>query len=223
MINEDQLYHLLDSKCQGEYDRFIARQLFERSDYNNDQRITLEEFVNTWLEAEHVTISKIQRENIRFPAFEQAIVQIQSKMRDLNTNTMEHQRRFVFRIIDFQGFNGQDPLFDISSNDFANASVRYSEFDRGDVVIDVDEVDQNIQILINPVSNMNSGRTSESEGKIVIPLSIYADMERHDKIFEVPTKHAGQGMIRMQAGIIYNQLQYFQKMVIQNEHQTKVI
>jgi hypothetical protein len=43
-IDEDTFYHILDSKINGEYDRFTARQLFERSDYNKDHMITINEY-----------------------------------------------------------------------------------------------------------------------------------------------------------------------------------
>ena len=49
-------------------------------------------------------------------------------------------------------------------------------------------------------------RTQDAEGKLIIPLSIYADMERHDKILSVNTKFGTEAMLRMQGGIIYNQV-----------------
>ena len=141
--------NVLSNKINGEYDRFVARQLFERSDMNKDNRISINEFVNTWLEAEHILNAKIQREKARLPAFEAAIKEIHHKNSELHGKPLENQKRFVFRIIDIKGFSSNDPVFDIRSNDYQSATVRFTEFERGDVVIDMDEIDVNVSLKVN--------------------------------------------------------------------------
>lgn len=95
--------------------------------------------------------------------------------------------------------------------------MRFSEFSHGDTVIDLDEVDKDIQILVNPGGQPGAGgQVHNAEGSLVVPLSYYVDQERHDKVFSVQTNQGGEGVIRMQGGIIYNQLQYYQKLLEQN-------
>jgi hypothetical protein len=218
-IDEDTFYHILDSKINGEYDRFTARQLFERSDYNKDRMITINEFINTWLEAEHVTLSKIQRENQKLIEISHTIDNFAQKINEQSQmGAIDQHKRFVFRILDIQDFSTPDPVFNISSNQYTSANVRFSEFQHGDSVIDLDEVDREIQILINPVGPHNA------EGTLTIPLSMYVDQERHDKVFSVQTTHGSEAVLRMQGGIIYNQLQYYQKLLEQNRmilHETE--
>jgi hypothetical protein len=210
-IDEDTFYHILDSKINGEYDRFTARQLFERSDYNKDRMITINEYINTWMEAEHVTLSKIQRENQKLIEISHTIDTFAHKINEQsNLSSIDQNKRFVFRIMDIQDFSTPDPVFNISSNQFTSANVRFSEFQHGDSVIDLDEVDREIQILINPVG------PHDAEGTLTIPLSMYVDQERHDKVFSVQTTHGSEAVLRMQGGIIYNQLQYYQKLLEQN-------
>ena len=98
-IDEETLCHILDSKVNGEFDRFTARQLFQRSDYNRDNMITINEFINTWLEAEHVTLSKIQRENQKLVEISGTIDNFARKINEQSqSGHMEQHKRFVFRI-----------------------------------------------------------------------------------------------------------------------------
>ena len=71
-ISRDELFLYLDKKCPGgTYDRNVAEQLFERMDKNYDGRISVEEFVTVFLEAEDILINKIEKSKDSIKEFTQ--------------------------------------------------------------------------------------------------------------------------------------------------------
>jgi hypothetical protein len=224
LIDQLTFFNLLDTKANHEYDRFTARQLFERSDFDKDGRITLNEFLNTWLEAEHVTISKIQREQIRLPAFQAALAEIQQKMNQASRiPNPEYRKQFIYRIVGLEGFTSRDPTFHVSTNDLDYAFVRYADFQNTDLIMDLDPTDESLRIFVNPPNIQGKLNLSEAQGRIVIPLNLWESSDRLDKTFVIPTQFSGQGSIRIQGGIVHNQQEYYKKMIQQNQTQMSEI
>jgi hypothetical protein len=224
LIDQQTFYNLLDSKAQQEYDRFTARQLFERSDFDKDGRITLNEFLNTWLEAEHVTISKIQREQIRLPAFQQALSEIQHKMDQASRiPNPEFRKQFIYRIVSLEGFTSRDPTFHVSTNDLDYAFVRYADFQNTDLIMDLNPTDESLRIFVNPPNIQGKLDLMQAQGRVVIPLNLWESTDRLDKTFVIPTAYAGEGSIRIQGGIVHNQQDYYKKMIQQNNSQMREI
>ena len=59
LVPMKELLIILDRKCKREFDRDVAFQLFERMNKDLEQRVSVDEFIKVWLQAEDILKQKI--------------------------------------------------------------------------------------------------------------------------------------------------------------------
>lgn len=63
-ISRDELYSYLDRKSGKEFDRAIANEIFDHMDKNHDNKVTINEFIKVYIEADEILRKKIETAKI---------------------------------------------------------------------------------------------------------------------------------------------------------------
>lgn len=161
----------------------------------------LSAFTGVYLEAQGRLAKKLDTERELLFNLEDNLKDINEQLQLSTQQNVPPIRQFVFRALEMNGFNCDNPVFDISTEDGGNATVQFNDFQEGDIMIDLTPNHRQIFIVI--IDN----QTQKELVSISLNFTEYEDRRRKEKL-----EKAGPFEVFYEGQLIYNKTEYYQEL-----------
>lgn len=227
----DEIMNFLTKKQNEEFDFILCQELFARLDKNNDNAVTMEEFIGSWVEVEDLIIKQIKALKKDIQKNKNEVLDHQDKLKKAKETEVIRPNGImedsVLTVLVKSAVKIIPTTADGTSNPFA--------------VLECDENTKNTSILtktlypiweeefVFPVNSKGLdlkitvlSKTSLGNsfcGQVSIPLSLLADQLKHEQYFSlVSEKGEGfQGKVLLELQWIWSKVRYLEDIIEQYE------
>lgn len=161
----------------------------------------LSAFVGVYIEAQGRLSKKLETERELLFNLEDNLKEINSQLRGSQQQNPQPIRQFVFRALEMNGFNCDNPIFDISTEDGGNATVQFNDFQEGDIMIDLTPNHKQMFVVI--IDNQNKKELMS----ISLNFGEYEDRRRKEKV-----ERLNSFEVFYEGQLIYNKNEYYQEL-----------
>lgn len=170
---------------------------------------SLDTLPEVYIEALNRLDQKMINEDADLEQYTENNKNIDAQLANISQNSLPYQKQFVFRAVQMDGVQCQNPVFDFKSQNDEHASVSFSSFIEGDVIIPISQGTNSIEI------NVINDQTNQLIHKIMISLEGFADKNRRF-VQEIDPASSKGVAIDYEGQLIYNQVDYFRGMLVMN-------
>ena len=165
----------------------------------------LETFAKIYLEADARLNGKIESERETINNINDNLNEIDGEIEKLDRFKDENKKQFVFRALEMNGFNCDNPIFDIRTKDGGSATVHFNDFQEGDIIIDLKY--NNKEIIIEIIDNY----TNKNLMEIDISLDEYSDRKRVEMV-----NRSDEYEVFFEGQLIFNKKDYYKELYTLN-------
>jgi len=162
----------------------------------------LSSFGNVYIEAQSRLTKKLETEAELQSNLEENIREINIQLRNSQQRKGPNIRQFVFRALEMNGFNCDNPIFDISTEDGGNATVHFNDFQEGDIMIDLNPEHRQMYIVI--IDNINKQELMS----LALNFTEYEDRRRKEKV-----ERFRDYEVYYEGQLIYNKGEYYSELL----------
>lgn len=221
-ISRQELYGYLDRRSGAQFDRAIADEIFEHMDKDNNEQVTINEFIKVYIEAEEMLRRKIEAAKINKESYKRQQEECLRRAEEerLNEkltaygiahNSMVHVAILEGKNLKPYGLGGAlNPYVEISLDDQQRAKTKVIS-GGPDVIWDEKatfDVVNPESLLKFTVYDSNSQLGDSFEGEVVVPLSELKDQNMHDVLLDLFDQNGtlGRGQLHVKLQWIHSKV-----------------
>lgn len=225
-ISKPELYAYLDRKSGGPFDRGIADEIFERMDKDYNGRITVNEFIKVYIEADEMLRKKIESAKINKESYKRQQEECERKAEEERRNEkltaygIAHNSIVHVTVLAATNL-GQGPGRRPPQNPYVEVSFNDQEIVKSKIAPGGINVEWNEKItfdVVNPESFLKftvlDSRlpTGDSfEGYLVVELGELRDQNQRDAVLDLMSENGqpGRGQIHLKLQWIHSKVSLF--------------
>lgn len=226
-LSFEEILNFLSEKQNEEFDFILCQEIFARLDKNNDSVVTLEEFVESYVEVESLIIKKIRSLNKEIMSNTRQLMSNQEKLRVAERtevlNSVGIMQDSVLTVLVKSAQNllpstamGQsNPYVLIECQEFKEkTTVKNGLHPVWDEVFVIPIASKGLQLSLTVMSDNISG--VQFLGNVKIPLISVLDQLKHEQFFpllNINGENKTQGKILLEIQWIWSKVRYLQTIV----------
>lgn len=225
-ISRQELYTYLDRRSGGQFDRGIADEIFERMDKDQNGRVTINEFIKVYIEADEMLRKKIESAKINKESYkrqqEECLRKAQEEQRNEKLTAYNIAHNSIVHVTVLAATNlGQAAGRRPPTNPYVEVSFNDQEIVKSKIASGGVNVEWNEKItfdVVNPESFLKftlfdsripTGDTFE--GYLVVELGDLRDQNQHDVVLDLLSENGqpGRGQLHLKLQWIHSKAKYF--------------
>ena len=217
-ISREELYSYLDRKSGKEFDRAIANEIFDHMDKNQDNRVTINEFIKVYIEADEILRKKIETAKINKEYYRKQEEDCLKKAEEAKLNERYTPygitQNSIVHVVIIEAKSLKPAGFVGISQSYVEASLDRQQIAKTKAIPGAEPIwnEKFTFEVVNPDSQLRFAvydqSRSDFDGEVIVPLKELKDQNIHDVWLDLFEKNGfkGKGQLHVKLQWIHSKV-----------------